>query len=256
MEKKPYYLIQSVVRTLQIIEYLSEKGESSVKEVADYIEENKTTAHRFLSSIKHEGYIEQDSESKKYKLSLRLFEIGNRIVDNLDLRVIARPILQELSAVSLQTINLGILNKGDIVYIDKAISGNNLRLDSPIGGRDPAHCTAMGKSILAFLSKGTQENYVNEYGLSMRTPNTITKPPDFFQELNLVKQQGYALDREEIVLGVECVAAPIFDNRINPIAAISISMPNNSENMRRMEEYKNQIVIAAKKISINLGAKL
>ena len=192
MEKKPYYLIQSVVRTLQIIEYLSQKGEASVKEVAEYIGENKTTAHRFLSSIKHEGFLEQNYENKKYKLSLKLFEIGNKIVDTLDLRMIARPILQELSVFSLQTVNLGILNKGDIVYIDKAISGNNLRLDSPIGGRDPAHCTAMGKSILAFLSKGTQENYVNEYGLIGRTPHTITDTEDFFRELESIKQVGYA----------------------------------------------------------------
>ncbi|MEA4846323.1 MAG: IclR family transcriptional regulator [Clostridiaceae bacterium] len=256
MEKKPYYLIQSVVRTLQIIEYLSQKGEVSVKEVAEYIGENKTTAHRFLSSIKHEGFLEQNSENKKYKLSLKLFEIGNKIVDTLDLRMIARPILNELSAHSLQTINLGVLNKGDIVYIDKAISGNNLRLDSPIGGRDSAHCTAMGKSILAFLSKGMQENYVNEYGLSMRTSNTITNPADFYKELDLIKQRGYARDREELALGIECVAAPIFDNFMYPIAAISISMPNNLENMRRMEEYREQIMVVSKKISSKLGAKI
>ena len=256
MEKKPYYLIQSAVRTLQIIEYLAETGGSSVKEVAEFIGESKTTAHRFLASIKDQGFLEQDSESKKYKLSLKLFEIGNKIVDTLDLRVIARPILQELSLLSLQTINLGILNKSDIVYIDKAISGNNLRLDSPIGGRDPAHCTAMGKSILAFLSKSIQESYVSEYGLSMRTANTITNPTDLYIELDLVKQKGYAMDREELALGIECVAAPIFDSFMHPIAAMSISMRNNPENMERLEEYQEQILIASKKISSKLGAKI
>ena len=256
MEKKPYYLIQSVVRTLNIFEYLSINGESSVTEIADYLGENKTTAHRFLLSIKHEGYIEQNQKNKKYKLSIKVFEIGNRVMDALDIRTVAKSVIKDLSYKLSETINLGILNRGDIVYIDKAISYNNLRLDSPIGGRDPAHSTALGKCILAFLPESVVDNYVFEYGLIMKTKNTITKAELLYKELALIKEQGYAYDKEEIVMGVECVAAPIFDSRMNPIAAISVSIPVNVENSKKLKKYKDYIVIASKEISNKLGAKI
>lgn len=256
MEKKPYYLIQSVVRTLNIIEYLSINGESSVTEIADFLGENKTTAHRFLLSIKHEGYVEQNVKNKKYKLSIKVFEVGNRVIDALDIRTVAKPIIKNLSYELSETINLGILNKGDIVYIDKAICHSNLRLDSPIGGRDPAHSTALGKCILAYLPKYSVDNYINEYGLIAKTKNTIINPERLRKELNTIKEQGYALDNQEIVLGVECIAAPIFDNGMNPIASISVSMPTNEENGKKLNKYKDYIVNASKQISSKLGAKI
>jgi IclR family KDG regulon transcriptional repressor len=155
-----------------------------------------------------------------------------------------------------ETINLGILNRGDVVYIDKAISNNNLRLDSPIGGRDPAHSTALGKSILAFLPKNAVDKYINEYGLIAKTKNTITDPERLHKELAIIKKQRYAFDNQEIVLGVECIAAPIFDNGMNPIAAISVSMPVNEENSKKLQKYKDYIINASKQISSNLGAKI
>lgn len=256
MEKKPYYLIQSVVRTLNIIEYLSINGESSVTEIADYLGENKTTAHRFLLSIKHEGYVEQNVKNKRYKLAIKIFEVGNRVIDALDIRSVAKSTIKDLSYALSETINLGILNRGDVVYIDKAICHNNLRLDSPIGGRDPAHSTALGKCILAFFPKYAVDNYINEYGLISKTKNTITDPKQLHKELTTIKERGYAFDNEEIVMGVECIAAPIFDNGMNPIAAISVSMPVNEENGKKLHKYKDYIVNASKQISNKLGAKI
>lgn len=257
MDKEPYFLIKSVVRTLKIIEYLSQNDECSVKEVAEFIEENKTTAHRFLASIKHEGFIVQNSKNKKYKLSLKVFDIGNRVADKLDLRTIAGPVIKELSNKLSETINLGILNQGDIVHIDKAISYNGTALlDTPIGGREPAHCAALGKSILAFLPKFEIDNYIEKYGLIMKTKKTIIDPEQFHCELTKIRSQGYSFDNEEAIMGIVCVAAPIFDNRMNPIAAVSVTLLANEENHIKLEGYKDSIIIAANKISNELGAKI
>lgn len=106
------------------------------------------------------------------------------------------------------------------------------------------------------MPKNAVDKYINEYGLIAKTKNTITDPERLHKELAIIKKQRYAFDNQEIVLGVECIAAPIFDNGMNPIAAISVSMPVNEENSKKLQKYKDYIINASKQISSNLGAKI
>ncbi|NLC63674.1 MAG: IclR family transcriptional regulator, partial [Thermoanaerobacterales bacterium] len=163
--EEPYFLINSTVRTLKILEYLSKKKEASVSEVSSYLNVNKSTAHRFLASMKHVGFVDQNSENQKYKLSLKVFEIGNRVVEGLNLREIAKPVMHELSDLTGETVNLGIIDNYDVVYIEKVLSKNTLRQDCPIGGRDKIHATALGKAMIAFKPSEYVEKYVEKKGL-------------------------------------------------------------------------------------------
>jgi IclR family KDG regulon transcriptional repressor len=253
---EPYFLINSVVRTLNFIEYLSEKGEVSVSDCSNHFNINKSTAHRFLASMKHVGFVDQNPENQKYKLSLKIFEIGNKIISNLNFREVAKPIMMELGEQTGETINLGIIDNFDVVYIEKVLSKNALRLDSPIGGRDPVHSTALGKAIIAFRPSDYVEEYVKTKGLSKSTKNTITNVEKFYTELKIIREKGYAIDAEETMIGLQCVSAPIFNNKNKAVAAISISSPTQRLNKEIIAKYTQLVKDAATKISKQLGARI
>ncbi len=253
--EEPYFLINSTVRTLKILEYLSKKKEASVSEVSSYLNVNKSTAHRFLASMKHVGFVDQNSENQKYKLSLKVFEIGNRVVEGLNLREIAKPVMHELSDLTGETVNLGIIDNYDVVYIEKVLSKNTLRQDCPIGGRDKIHATALGKAMIAFKPSEYVEKYVEKKGLIKVTERTITETEAFYTELRNIRKNGYSIDSEETMIGLSCIAAPIFNNENKAIAAISISSPTNRLGQRNIEMFKDEIIKASQLISSQMGAK-
>jgi IclR family KDG regulon transcriptional repressor len=253
--EEPYFLINSTVRTLKILEYLSKKKEASVSEVSSYLNVNKSTAHRFLASMKHVGFVDQNSENQKYKLSLKVFEIGNRVVEGLNLREIAKPVMHELSDLTGETVNLGIIDNYDVVYIEKVLSKNTLRQDCPIGGRDKIHATALGKAMIAFKPSEYVEKYVEKKGLIKVTERTITETEAFYTELRNIRKNGYSIDSEETMIGLSCIAAPIFNNENKAIAAISISSPTNRLGQRNIEMFKDEIIKASQIISSQMGAK-
>jgi IclR family KDG regulon transcriptional repressor len=253
--EEPYFLINSTVRTLKILEYLSKTKEASVSEVSSYLNVNKSTAHRFLASMKHVGFVDQNSENQKYKLSLKVFEIGNRVVEGLNLREIAKPVMHELSDLTGETVNLGIIDNYDVVYIEKVLSKNTLRQDCPIGGRDKIHATALGKAMIAFKPSEYVEKYVEKKGLIKVTERTITETEAFYTELRNIRKNGYSIDSEETMIGLSCIAAPIFNNENKAIAAISISSPTNRLGQRNIEMFKDEIIKASQLISSQMGAK-
>lgn len=252
---EPYFLINSVVRTLNFLEYLSEKGEVSVSECSSYFNINKSTAHRFLASMKYVGFVDQNPENQKYKLSLKVFEIGNKGIENLNFREVAKPIMHELGDKTGETINLGIIDNYDVVYIEKVLSKNALRQDSPIGGRDPIHSTAMGKAMIAFKSLEYIGEYIKMRGLTKVTEKTITNVERFHTELKIVKEKGYAVDAEETMIGLLCVAAPIFNNENKVVASISISSPKQRLDNDTIDTYKEYVKDAARRISKQMGAR-
>lgn len=253
---QPYFLINSVTRTLEIIDYLSKRGEASVSEVSEYLKVNMSTAHRFLASIKYYGYAEQNPINQKYKLSLKVFEVGNRVIESLDLRDIAKPYMYELADKSGETINLGIMDKYHVVYIDKVLSKNALRLDSPIGARDKMHATGLGKAMIAFYPKNFVESYIKEVGLTKVTDKTIVNKKQFMDELKKIRKEGYAIDSEETAVGLVCIAAPIFNRENKPIASISVSALKDRLNQEDLKKHKERILEIANELSIQLGSNL
>lgn len=254
-EDTPYYVINSVIRTLEIINCLSELGEASVSDVSNYLKITKSTVHRFLASMKYAGYLDQNPDNQKYRLSIKLFEIGNKIIDRVYINDIAKPVMQDLAEITGETVNLGILDKLEVVYIEKSVSHNSLRMDCPIGGRDPAYCTGLGKALLAYLPEAELDRYLAQGKLQPKTVNTIIDPAVLKEELKLVRQRGYAIDKEELTKGINCIAAPIMNNENKAVAAISISAPKVRINKESFELSKKFLLEAAQKISRQLGAK-
>ncbi len=254
--EQPYFIINSVVRTVEILEYLATVREASVAEVGGYLGENKSTAHRFLASLKYCGILEQNAENKKYRLSFKLFEIGNTVVSRLNISDIVTPIIQELSERFSETVNLAVTDNKEIIYIGKSLSRKNFRMDCPIGGRDPLYCTALGKAILAHKSVDEINQYIEQTELIPRTENTIIYKNALRAELQKIKSTGYAVDNQELLLGLMCFAVPIFDINNSVLAAISISIPIARSDDTIKDLLIEALLHASRDISNQLGAKL
>jgi len=246
--------IQSVFRALKILECVAEHGNLiSLTEISKKMELSKSTAHGLIATLERYGYMQQDSVTGKYSLGLRIFELGQAYVSNLDLREIALPDLRELSLHYQETAHLAVLSGEDVVYIDKVDGSRSIGIRSRIGGRNPAYCTGVGKVLLSGLSERQIEEMYADQELQKYTKNTVVDLTALVDQIRQARELGYGFDMEEIELGLGCVAAPVKDSQGTIIAAISLSGP--SSRLLNMEEIAKDVVRTAKKISMRLGYK-
>lgn len=250
--KKPYYKINSVERTIKILELFAEKGELSVAEAAAHLRLNRSTCHRFLVTLRELGYLVQNTLSH-YRLSFRIFELGNKVANRLQGRQIAYPYLKELSSLFNETINLGYWDNNEIIHLDKIDSSEILRIDPGIGSRVPAYCTGLGKAILAFLPEEDLSNFLKSVLLKDMTPNTITKKEKLVQELERIRKQGFATDREELSIGLRCVASPVFDYTNYPSYSVSVAGPSSRMTKEKITVMKEEVKRVCRELSKSLG---
>ena len=223
-EEKPYYMISSLARGLQIIELLAENKNMTVSESARLLGLSRIVMHRFLATLHRLGYVRQDNRSQ-YNLSMKLFEVGSRVVNHTEILTIARPFMRDLVETHNETVNLGIMDRQETVVLDSLSGKEIFNYYSAIGSRSPAYSCAVGKVILAFSDLKVQQAYVSNILFETQTPTTITDPGAFIAELEMIRREGYAIENEERTAGLKCVASPVFDYTNEPTYAISISGP-------------------------------
>ncbi|MGE8203286.1 IclR family transcriptional regulator [Heyndrickxia sp. NPDC080065] len=247
-------MVKSVSRALDIITLVSmKKGGLGVTEIANQIDINKSSVYRILSTLVQYGYVEQDSETGRYKLGYKFLEISSKLLESIDLRAEARPFLQVLENETNEVIHLVVYDQGEVVYIEKLEGNEILRMHSKVGKRAPMHCTSVGKAILAHLPTSVVLDILERKGMPVHTDKTITDKETFQKELIKVKQKGFALDLEENEYGIACIAAPIFDHSGKVIAAVSISGPTMRMTEDRLNQLQSTIVHTGQKISARLG---
>lgn len=246
--------IRSVAKALMILDLLAAKqSDMSLGEIARELDLPKSTLHGLLSTMRDFGYVEQSPFDGRYRLGVRLFEIGNIVANNWDVRRVAAPYIQKLVDELGETVHLVILDKGEVLYIDKRESHQSLRIVSQVGMRLPAHCTGVGKVLLAYLSPGEVKRIIATRGLPRYTRNTITDPHRLEAELEKIRAAGYAVDNEEIMDSLRCVAAPLRNYEGKVCAAISVAGP-----VARLEGERFQLAVelvtrTAAAISAGLG---
>ncbi len=251
---KPYYQITSLVSGLRVLELLAGKESLTVTEVAGLLELDRSACHRFLLTLRDMGYVKADQRAR-YRLTLKVFEIGNKIANIIEVRPVARPYMRKLVNLHKETVNLGYLDGFDIVTIDVVSGREVIRFDSPIGSRSPIHTLAMGKAILAFRPQEQQAEYLESVDFQPFTTNTITDGKRFRKELEKVRRQGYALDNEEWAIGVCCVAAPVFDFTHHPSHAISISGPSRNFTDKKVAQIVKDLTVLCKSLSKELSTR-
>ena len=255
---KPRNLVQTIERTSLILDILGQSPQGlSIGELSEKTGLPKGTTHRLLTSLAYFDHVRQDSKTKNYHLGFKLVELGNRVLSQLDFRTEAHPFLIELSERTKETVHMVILDRSEVLYVDKVDAGQHaggLRMASMLGSRMPTHCSAVGKVMLAFLPEKRLIEIVREKGLPRRTENTITDFEELKAHLQHIRKRGYALDDEENEKGIKCLAAPIRDQSGKVIAAISISVPGiRIRTDTLLTTYKDQVTETAVNISKKLG---
>ncbi|HET6489629.1 MAG TPA: IclR family transcriptional regulator [Syntrophales bacterium] len=257
---KPGNLIQTIERVSLILDMVGQNPQgTTIKDLSGGLGLPKGTIHRILSSLCYFGYVRQDPETKNYSLGLKLMELGALLGSQLDLRKVAEPVLRDLVEKTGEAAHMVILDRNEIVYIDKIEARQTtggLVMSSRVGARNPAHSCAVGKVLLSHLSDKALDSLIREKGLSPRTANTITDPRLLKSHLEAVRRQGYAIDEEENERGIRCLAAPIFDGRGRPVAAISVSGPAVRVTRKVIQDvFRKEVMQAASEISRRLGFK-
>ncbi|MDD4600229.1 MAG: IclR family transcriptional regulator [Negativicutes bacterium] len=246
-------MVQSIERAIQILNcFNGSNQELTLNAIASELNLNKSTVHGILNTLKHYDMVEQDEERGKYRLGMHLLVLGNRLLDRLEIRTVASPVIQELSEQVGETVHLVILRGTDVVYIDKCTSSKSFQVFTAVGMSYPAYVTGVGKVLLA--DKSDDElceiippvlNKVTEYSIGSRE--------ELLVKLAQVRKQGYAFDKDENEIGLSCVAAPIFDYSGKAVAAMSIAGPSARLDDKRMQELIGAVQNAAAEISRRLG---
>lgn len=247
-------VVKSVSRALDIIAIVGmKKGGLGVTEIANQIDINKSSVFRTLSTLVQYGYIEQDSETGKYKLGYKFLDISSKLLESIDLRTEAKPFLQELENKTNEVIHLVVYDQGEVVYIEKLEGNETLRTHSKVGKRAPMHCTSVGKAILAHLPEKDVLTIMERKGMPFHTAHTFTKIEVLLEELNQVRNRGYSLDLEENEYGITCIAAPVFDHQGNAVAAVSISGPTTRMTKERLNQLGPIMIQTSQQLSARLG---
>jgi IclR family acetate operon transcriptional repressor len=191
---------------------------------------------------------------RSFVIGASVLWLAARRLEQLELRSVGRPLLAELRDRTGETVHLGVLEAGQVVYVEKLESPGPLRMASMVGRIVPAHSTALGKAMLAYLPREQVERIVERHGLVRRTPNTITDPARLFQELAAIRARGYSIDNVENEEGIRCVGAAIFDHRGRVAGAVSVSGSVASISLERARRELGPLVReTAQRISQAMG---
>lgn len=249
--------IKSVVKAISIIELLVSNGKAiSLTEMARELGMARSTVHGLASTLLDLGYLSQNPETGHYELGTKLYEVGNAVASNWTEKSIAKPYITYLVEKLKETVHMAKLSDGKVLYIDKYESTHSIRIVTETGLKLPAHCTGVGKVLLAYLSKAELDYILKTNPLEYYTDKTITNRQEFDVELEKIRKQGYATDNQEFVAGLACVAAPIFNHQNTVIAALSISAPVSRMKTDYMEMIKDDLLKACQEISIKLGSTI
>jgi IclR family transcriptional regulator, KDG regulon repressor len=248
--------VAAVMKFFVVLEALAEEKSMSLGDLAQRTMTSKSTAYRFLQTMLELGYVQQEGDTEKYGLTLKLYGLGAKVLNRqLDLVRVADKAMSKLSQRTREAVNLGVLDEQElcVVYVHKYDSLYNLCMQSPIGKRNPLHCTSLGKALLAWRDDDDIARILGAIAFPRRGPNTITDPAVLFDELKQIRRQGFAEEIEEIEAGVRCMAVPVFDRIGRTAAAISISFPVFRFDEARKADHISLLQQAARSVSEGLG---
>src|SRR5882724_7388004 len=249
------YQLHGLQRAVSVLEILSESDVPlSLAEICQRMNLHKSTAHRALMVLERSALIERTPENR-FRLGLKLYELGNRAVEQIDLRSRVYPFFRRLAGKVGETVHLSVLQKTSIVYLEKVEPNRRVCMSSKTGTSNPVYCTSMGKAMLAFQPEEMIEEIVAKIRFTPYTPKTLCSREKLLKALERVRQRGYAIDDEEIELGVRCVGAPIFNENHWAIAAVSVSGPTSRITAQNVPEIAEHVLQCCREISASLGLR-
>lgn len=255
LPEQDLYGIRAVQRAVTLLEEMARDNESSITQLAQQTGLHKSTVHRLLVTLEATGLVRQDPKTGHYRLGFKLMELGAAAIRSMELRTTAHPHLEELAKATACNIHLGILDRGQVVFIDKIEGEGSFRLYSQIGRRAPIHCTALGKVLVGRLPLAEQKRLLTAEPLRRYTRRTIIEPERILQIYRQAAEQGYAIDAGEHEDLIHCIAAPIFNYTGEAVCAASVTAVCAELLPQDRERYLSRLLRCTAAVSAQLGYK-
>jgi DNA-binding IclR family transcriptional regulator len=247
-------LATTVMKALDVLEILAgaEYFPLTIGEIAARCGLSRPTAHRLVITLARRGYL-ATTPDRRYRLGPKVLSLARALMDVTGLPTVARPILATLAHALGETVFLGMLDGAEVLYLDKFETPRSARMYSVVGTRNPVYCTALGKSLLAFLPDNQQQQILRRVILIRRARNTHRTIESLMRDLEETRRRGYAVDDVENEQGIRCIGVPILNANGYPVAAISVAGPETRLTRDRIAEIAPAVVEAAHQISVQLG---
>lgn len=249
------YSIHAVEKALDVIEALSEHDSLSLIELVDLVKQPKSSLYRIILTMENRGFITRSEMDGKYCLGLKQLALTSKMLERNSLRNVAWSRMNRLVQDYGDTVNLCVITEDEVLYVEIIEGTYALRMSDRVGSRAPFHATATGKAIAAHLPEERVREMIKSKGLQAYTPHTIVDEVALFTELQRIRDQGYAVDNQEIVLGARCIAAPIFNmfNRVEGSISLSGALHRFPED--QLSTMAEGILTVADEITEGLGGK-
>ena len=247
------YKVQALDRAFAVLDLLGESQTPlGLAQVAASLQLHKSTAHRFLMVLEKHHMVERTTNGK-FRLGLRLFDFGNRAIEQYDLRERAQPHLRKLVQETEETAHLCVLEQSRVIYIDKIEPARSVRMITRIGASNPVYCTSVGKAILAFLPEDRVNEIIKRTKFERFTHRTIPNAEALRAEIEKTRRRGYAVDDEEYEEGLRCIAVPLLDAQRYPVSAVSVSGPSFRVTAQKLPSIATHLLQCVRGISSDMG---
>lgn len=245
---------QSTEKAFAVLEFLVSHSEPlRLLDISKQLGMNGSTVSRYLSALENCGYVEQEENTLRYRASTKICELANRLMSTFQLTPLAHPYIQRLSDFFGETSCLVVERNNSVLYIDIVVSASKSLINvQRIGNSAPLYCTAAGKVFLSGYSEERLAEYLKTHDLIRFTESTITDEHQLRKELDLIREQGFAIDNEEIEAGLKCISVPVYDHNDVISACISITGPSSRLTQELLEEKSDYLFETAKALSDKL----
>lgn len=246
-------MIQSILKASSVLNYIAHhNGDAKLADISNDLDINKSTLHGILQSLVHCGLLSQDPDTTLYSLGLKTYELGKIYEKSFSLTDVARPIMHILNEEFGENVHLSIESSYEVLYIDCIQSKHAVRTASSVGGIDPLYSTSAGKIILAYADADYIAAYLKQCDFKALTPNTITNADDLIRQVDTARIHGYAIDNEEVEIGLRCISVPILGAGEKLQGVISVSGPTSRMD-QKLTEILDRTVEVCQKLSRSLG---
>ncbi len=249
--------MQSLVRALTLVNRLAAVDDGmALTEAAQQVGLSLSTTHRLLTTLEQERYVHFDPERRLWSVGVHAFVAGSAFLRTRNLTALARPQMRMLMEQNEETVNLAVEDQFEAIYLSQVECRQMMRAFARPGGRVPLHCSSVGKALLSAMPDGDLARVLHQRGLPRLTVKTISTTAALRRDLAVARQQGYAVDDEENAVGLRCVAAVVFNENREAVAAISVSGPLVRITDGRIPHLGDQVRRGADAITAQLGGVL
>lgn len=243
------YQAPIVTKAFRILSAIADKTDGmGISEISRDLDISKSTVHGITSALEGQGALIKDPVSKRFSIGYTLIELGKKAYSRINFKEIARPFIEQLMITCQESVFLGIKNRNSVIILDVVESSKDYKITSPVGTIIPLLAGAVGKIFMSEMSREEVNKFIDAQGLTKFTDDTIVSREEYFKELLLVKERGYAIDNEEYLPGVRAVAAPVRGNGLYMTSVWVVGF-KSSMNNDRLKELTDQVVHTAEKIS-------